>query len=238
MEPFVTEKKLTAHNLDEQRALAIVSHFCSPDPLYPEGRINSIYFDTANFLCFKEKIEGDNLKRKYRLRWYDTNDTDTDANCPAFLEIKFRYGSVRDKVRTQFSLPRQWLANAPLEDSSFIRTLYDLADSFPENIPLGLFPVACISYNRRRYQCSSTGVTICIDSEIRVDRINSFLFPHTFPFSIHTTVVEFKDVQLPDIYWFRHLYRAGFRLRSFSKYGECINQIHYGCAPTVIRMSI
>ncbi len=235
---YVTEKKLTAHNLDEQRAAAIVSHFCSPDPVYPAGRINSIYFDTSNFLSFKEKIEGDNLKRKYRLRWYDTGEQGGAKDCTAFLEIKFRFGSVRDKLRQKCELSREWLDTVRLEDVSLPRTLYRLAESYPENIPLGLFPVLCISYNRRRYQCLSTGVTICIDSEISVDRINSFMFPHTIPFSINTTVVEFKDVQLPEIYWFEHLYRAGFRLRSFSKYGECINQIHYGCAPTVMRMSI
>lgn len=235
---YVTEKKLTAHNLDEQRAAAIVSHFCTPDPMYHEGRINSIYFDTTNFLCFKEKIEGDNQKRKYRLRWYDTGDKDQAEKCAAFLEIKFRCGSVRDKIRSRFELPRKWLDTVSLEDHSLPRKLYDLATSFPENIPLGLFPALCISYNRRRYQCSSTGVTICIDSDIKVDRINSFMLPHTVPFTINTTVVEFKEVQLPEIYWFEHLYRAGFRLRSFSKYGECINQIQYGCAPTVMRMSI
>lgn len=233
---YVTEKKLTAHQLDGPRAETIVGHFCAPHPEYPEGRINSIYFDTTHFLSFKEKIEGDNLKRKYRLRWYNTH-ADT-VECPAFLEIKFRSGSVRDKVRTEFMLSREWLQSVALEDASVTRTLYDAAASFPENIPLGLYPVLCISYRRQRFQCMSTGVTICIDSDIHVNRINSFMLPHTEPFVLNTTVVEFKDVQLPEIYWFRHLYWAGFRLRSFSKYGECMNQIQYGCAPTVMRMSI
>jgi hypothetical protein len=236
MSQYVTEKKLTAHHLDEQRAEAIVSHFCVPHPVYPEGWINSIYFDTSHFVCLKEKIEGDRLKRKYRLRWYDA---DQDAvECPAFLEIKFRCGSVRDKVRNQFQLPLEWLGSVPLEDPSLLCMLYEAAATFPENIPLGLYPILCISYHRKRYLCMSTGVTICIDSGIHVTRVNSYMLPHTAPFSIQTTVVEFKDVQLPEIYWFRHLYHAGFRLRSFSKYGECMNQIQYGCAPTVMRMSI
>ncbi len=238
MADFVIEKKMTAHHLDETRALAIITHFCTPDPVYAAGIVNSIYFDTPHLAAFREKIEGDTLKRKYRLRWYDVPDQPDGDQTPAFLEIKYRYGAVRDKLRLRTMLPSAWLRSVSPVAPDLGCRLRELALSHDDNIPLDLFPMLCISYFRRRFRCLMTGITVCMDSAIRAHRINPRFFPESSPFQLHAMVCEYKAARIPEVPWLRQLYHAGFRLRSFSKYGECINQIQHGCAPTVIPMSI
>ena len=235
---LVNERKFTAHSLDTDRALTLVGHFCEPDPVYPRGRVNSIYFDTLHLATFKEKIEGDTTKRKYRLRWYDVPGDHPGAELTAFLEIKYRYGSARDKIRKTLPVRKDWITTCPLHDPDIVHLLYEHAAEMEDNIPLNLYPAVCISYDRHRFICRRTGITVCVDSDIRADRVSPELFPETPPFSLNTVLCEFKGPGFPDLPWAGSLYHAGFRIRSFSKYGECIHQIKHGGAPTVIRMSI
>ena len=48
-----------------------LSSICRPDPLFPRGVVNSIYFDTPELHHLREKINSDYLKTKVRLRWYE-----------------------------------------------------------------------------------------------------------------------------------------------------------------------
>ena len=238
MESLINERKFTAHSLDTDRALTLIGHFCMPDPVYPVGRVNSIYYDTLQLAAFKEKFEGDTTKRKYRLRWYDVPGDAAAGNTTAFLEIKYRYGSARDKARHKLSLDYRWLTRCPLHDPALTALLRRHGPTFADHLPLDLYPAVCISYDRRRFQCSRTGIIVCVDSAIRADRVNADLFPDVPPFDLQTVVCEFKSPGFSDLPWAASLYHAGFRIRSFSKYGECIHQIKHGGAPTVIRMSI
>lgn len=238
MNLLVNERKFTAHSLDTDRALTLIGHYCSPDPVYPRGTVHSIYFDTLHLACFQEKIEGDCYKRKYRLRWYDVPGEESQSSTRAFFEIKYRYGSARDKLRQEVCLPRSWIAGVPLTDPEISRRLRLQASPATDNFPLDLVPALCISYHRHRFVCNRSGLTVCVDSLIRASRINPEVFAATVPFDLQTVVCEMKSPGFVDIPWAKWLYHSGFRIRSFSKYGECINQILHGGAPTVIRMSI
>ncbi len=215
----------------EQRALSILDLHCLADPSHPKGYISSIYYDTYHLKHFYEKIEGDNLKRKFRLRWYDDLFCKPDDPLRAFIEIKYRIGSGRQKVRHKISVPKKILVSAPLEDDIFLDLLYGNSHEVGDLIPLDLFPVVCISYKRRRYVCKRTGGGVCIDVDIRGSRFNSNIFCAANTVSSNMIVCEFKDPGLYDLPMAEELYHAGFKLRSFSKYGECVSQIMLGGAP-------
>jgi len=234
---LVNERKFTAHILDYNRARALISHYCAPDPVYYKGTVNSIYFDTHNLSAFDEKINGDTYKRKYRLRWYDVENVCSNEQ-NAFIEIKYRYGSARDKLRKVVSADPEWLSCVDLRDSALRDFLYKHACMLDDNLPLNLYPALCITYDRLRFCCRQSGLTVCIDTNIRVNRINPDFFSSTTAMLLNVVVCEIKGHNLPMVPWADALYKAGFRLRSFSKYGECINQILHLCSPTVIRMSI
>ena len=80
----------------------LLERLCRPDPAFPTGTVFTIYYDTPSLECLDEKRNSDYLKTKVRLRWYRVEGRPTDS---AFLEVKSRVGSRRDKLR--LAVPRQ-----------------------------------------------------------------------------------------------------------------------------------
>ncbi len=68
-----------------------------PDRQYT---VRSIYYDTRRFHCYQEKFDGFRLKKKLRIRGYDTPAPDSKT----FLEIKHKRGDFIGKHRA----PLRW----------------------------------------------------------------------------------------------------------------------------------
>lgn len=64
---------------------------------HPAGEytVRSIYYDTAQFTCYREKLEGLDVRRKFRIRGYDTL---SDSSI-IFLEIKRKQTNCISKNR-------------------------------------------------------------------------------------------------------------------------------------------
>ncbi len=226
LEQSVTvERKFVAsrHRLEE--ALSLLNMFGHPDPRYARGRVHSIYFDSVRLHTWHEKVNGDFLKTKYRLRWYDG----TDDPVAAFLEIKHRLGGGRDKIRYPCPMPRAWLENVALDDPALRDAL--ARDGRRDSWPHEYSPAICIGYERHRYICALTGARISLDANICVERLNPALFSCVTPFALEEIVFEFKDIAQVEIPWLGELAHGGFMARSFSKYGECVRRAFEGGAP-------
>ncbi|MCO5044441.1 MAG: VTC domain-containing protein [Verrucomicrobia bacterium] len=232
-EPILTnERKLIASASRAERAIQLLDQLLLPDGDYPENTIHSIYYETRSLRSFAEKVDGDNLKHKVRLRWYRDNRGAAESNeIPAFLEVKFRIGSARHKIRQKLSLNRQWLASAPLTDPALGDVLRMANAELGAWMSDSRIPAIHISYQRCRYRCPYTEGRVAVDRNIRVHRFHPDLFPFGAPFSIADTVCEYKDAAQVEIPWLRHLYDAGFRMRSYSKFGEAIRILSLGGAP-------
>ncbi|MGI5870287.1 MAG: VTC domain-containing protein [Kiritimatiellia bacterium] len=229
--PLVNERKFVGSGALADFAFALLDARCLPDGEHPLGHVNSIYFDSHDLHSLGEKLDGDNLKMKIRARWYGCPEESTDSEIPVFIEIKCRLGSARDKVRSRVSAPGRWLGRTPLDDPSFPAFLYHHAAALGYPIPRHWVPSVCISYDRRRYRCPLTDARVSIDWGIRADRFNPTLFPFVAPARLPETVCEFKSPGGEPPPWAESLHRAGFRLRSFSKYGECLARILQGAPP-------
>lgn len=228
---LVNERKFVGGGVLAGLASSMLDARCLPDGDYPLGHINSIYFDASDATSFDEKEEGDNIKMKIRMRWYGSPDEDTDKAIPVFIEVKNRLGSARRKERHVVSAPGRWISVTPLDDPSFPAFLYQQTSSLGEPVPLHWIPSVCISYDRRRYVCPLTGSRVSVDWNIRTGRANSSIFGFFTPVELPFAICEFKNQGGEAPPWADLLYNAGFRLRSFSKYGECINQIKSGATP-------
>lgn len=68
-EGLVTEVKFVGDETLADRAIILMDSGCLPDPEHPAGRIHSIYFDSPDRMALAEKVDGDNLKQKARIRW-------------------------------------------------------------------------------------------------------------------------------------------------------------------------
>jgi hypothetical protein len=60
--------------------------------------VASLYYDSPDFRCYLEKVDGVRFRRKLRIRRYETGETLTDET-PVFLEIKQRIDRVTQKRR-------------------------------------------------------------------------------------------------------------------------------------------
>lgn len=226
------ERKFIAPDLRAEAAIAILDGLLSADGEYPVNRITSVYYDTPGLHLYAEKSDGDNLKRKVRLRWYSDDRLTATETARAFLEVKFRVGGARHKLRHEVARPRRWLESAPLTDPALIAVLHEAnAEQAPWMDP-ALIPAVCITYARRRYRCPLTGGRVAIDTDIRATRFHPDLFPFGAPIRIAQSVCEFKDAGQAEIPWARHLVDAGFQLRSFSKFGESVRLLLLGGSPS------
>lgn len=60
--------------------------------------VSSLYYDSPGFRCYWEKLDGLKVRRKLRIRFYETGEVLTEET-PVFLEIKQRVDRVTQKRR-------------------------------------------------------------------------------------------------------------------------------------------
>ncbi|MDR0994081.1 MAG: VTC domain-containing protein [Verrucomicrobiota bacterium] len=225
------ERKFVGHSCMLDLAVHYLNLYGTPDPDYPLGHIHSIYFDSPDCRAYEEKANGDNLKQKIRIRWYSRADGSVEPCLPVFIEIKSRVGAARRKRRRSVVVDGEWMTKTALDHPSLCTFLHRQAAAMEEAVPLHWIPSLCISYERWRFVCAWTGTRLAVDHAIRADRVNTSLFPFCLPIRLSRTICEFKNESGEPPLWTEPLFQSGFRMRSFSKYGECINQMQGGSFP-------
>lgn len=169
--------------------------------------------------CLNAKVASDYFKRKVRLRWYQPIEGGPAAG-PAFLETKLKEGARRDKVRVLLRQGAENWAATELESAEFTSVLSHLQAQGVEEVGR-LRPVFQISYVRHRFVHPFTLATLCLDSEIRVERAHRLVFRQPRWAPLAAAVLEQKGPRdrLDPI--FGELLRFGLRKTSFSKYLRC-----------------
>lgn len=219
------ESKFVAGAEQESRVLAWLRHVCLPDPAHAEAKVFTLYYDTPGLDSWREKTEGDFIKTKCRLRWYDPELSRDPGTRASFLEVKRKIGQGRRKTRVRVEAPRDVLDTAGLDHPLFGEILARHAASLREWLPAGLQPAAVVEYRRRRFICPFTLSRVCLDSAIGLGRVNERLLPRLGPARAGVIVLEIKDGGRAAVPWLADLQAAGVRQRSFSKYGACISRL-------------
>jgi hypothetical protein len=219
------ETKFVGTEDQEPLILAWLRHVCLPDPVHPEARVFTLYYDTPALDAYREKTAGEFIKTKCRLRWYDPELSADPEVRTAFLEVKRKIGQGRRKTRARVQVARRLLEGAGLDHPHFMEILARDAASLCERLPVGLQPAAVVEYRRRRFVCPFTLSRVCLDTSIGLGRVNERLLPRLGPTRVGTIVLEVKDGGRVQIPWLRTLHAAGVRQRSFSKYGACISRL-------------
>lgn len=227
VENLVNERKFSGNVLAFGRALSILECHCAADDRYAVGVVNSIYFDTPQLASYRETLNGDNVKTKVRLRWYGLPDELTEE-VVAFIEVKGRIGSARQKLHCETIAPRELLTEVPLDGWDLPDFLFARAAGLGVALSRDLRPVCVISYNRRRYFDPPTASRIALDWDIRCERFSGDLFPWASPVHLDALVCEFKNAGGEPPHWSAHMMNAGLRVGRFSKYGECMSRLLSG----------
>ena len=102
-------------------AEAWLNAVCRPERAYPPAWVCSVYFDRLDGTLLDEKINSDYDKTKLRVRWYAP--LAGEAAGAAFLEVKRRTGTSREKHRIVLAEPAAEIASWPIVDPRWLRLL-------------------------------------------------------------------------------------------------------------------
>lgn len=122
---------------------------------YPPRRINSLYFDTSDFVNMSDSIEGCSKRTKKRLRWYENNATQYESN----LEFKSKQGHFSwKKIFPKFCYIYPSASNwNEFFDKGKWESLQSIGPSFPSSI---------VSYSRTYYESANKKIRITLDQDI------------------------------------------------------------------------
>lgn len=136
-------------------------------------KVRSLYFDSINNVDYYSKMHGEEVRKKIRLRIYDTNTN------IAKLEIKRKMNLTQIKETIEISKDD---ANCLINKDYQVLLKYDnqVASSAYNIMSIGHYqPVVLVEYNRRAYIHKENNIRITLDSDIRANETNYQLFSDT-----------------------------------------------------------
>jgi len=191
-----------------------------PDPHAKDGKyhIRSLYFDNQEDKALREKVDGVNLREKFRIRYYNE---DTSY---IHLEKKCKHNSLGTKYDALLSAEEAqrivdgdigWMR---LSDRSLVQEL------FVKMKDQRLRPKTIVDYTREPFVYRPGNVRVTLDYDIRTGlTCTDFLNPSavTIPAGERIILMEVKwDAYLPSV--IRDLVQTqGRRSTAFSKYAVC-----------------
>lgn len=181
-------------------------------------QIRSLYFDSLNDKALREKIDGVNIREKFRIRLYN-RDTSFIV-----LEKKSKINSLCAKEECRLTeYEAQSIVNG--DYSVLLNKNNELCAEFYSKINSeGLRPKTIVDYTRVPFVFPAGNVRVTIDSDIRTGLFSTdFLNPVTATVAAgeSSIILEVKwDEFLPDIIK-DAVSIPGRRVNAFSKYQQC-----------------
>ena len=191
-----------------------------PDPHAIDGRyfIRSLYFDTPRDKALREKLDGVNMREKFRIRFYngDTSVIHLEKKSKRNgLGAKFSAPLTQEQAQSIVQGETDWMLSSPHE---LIRELYcKMRDQ-------ELRPKTIVDYTREPYIYGPGHVRVTLDYDIRTGlSCTDFLDMDcpTIPAGDAPILLEVKwDAFLPSI--IRDIVQIpGRHASAFSKYAQC-----------------
>ena len=212
------------HEISYADMLAIRSRMkavATPDPHAIDGKylIRSLYFDNVNDKALREKIDGVNLREKFRIRFYNLDPSVIHLEKKSKnngLGTKYSANLSADEAKRIIDGELDWMlaeTERPLIQELYVKMRYQ-----------GMRPMTIVDYEREPFIFAPGNVRVTLDYNIRSGlKSVDFLNPDaiTVPAGDAPNILEVKwDEYLPDI--IRDAVQlAGCRSGAFSKYAQC-----------------
>ncbi len=211
------------HELNYLDLLAIRARLravARPDPHAVDGkyRIRSLYFDNLKDKVLREKLDGVNMREKFRIRCYNGDTT------LIHLEKKSKVNGLGTKVSAALTAEEaraivdgdlDWMLGS---GRPLVQELYGKMRN------QGLRPKTIVDYTREPFVCAPGNVRVTLDYDIRTGlSCTDFLDPDcvTIPAGDAPILLEVKwDEFLPSIIR-DAVQMPGRRAAAFSKYAQC-----------------
>ena len=197
-----------------------MSAIAIPDPHTIDGKylIRSLYFDNLNDKALREKVDGVNMREKFRIRYYnfDTRIIHLEKKSKLNgLGTKYSAPLTPEEAQKIVDGDIDWMMDSP---HSLIQELYCKMHY------QGMRPTTIVDYTREPFIYGPGNVRVTLDYDIRTGLNNTnFLNPEcvTIPAGDAPIILEVKwDEYLPAI--IRDAVQTpGTRVQAFSKYAQC-----------------
>ncbi len=192
--------------------------------------ITSLYYDSPDYRCYWEKMDGVRYRRKLRIRTYDSIEGVSDDTI-VFVEIKQRYDRVTQKRR--IILPyqdavalcnhRQYPGELKIEDTQVVQEIQAFTWQY------NLRPVSIVQYQRQAFIGSEfdLGLRVTFDTRM-VAQVYPLDFndlsQSTMMFNPDQVILEVKvNERIP--YWITEMVASyNLRMVRISKYCRSIDQ--------------
>jgi hypothetical protein len=203
-------------------ARSLLSHTCLPDGKYPQGTINSLYFDTPDLDHFQKSDDGNYERDKICIRWYD-NPGDLKGMVPVYLELKSKKGFVSRKKRRKIFVPAERLKRIQYDDTIVARNVISgTLTEFGYFSKEPLIPVIVVTYRRFRFTEIMTGTRLSFDWRICSTLTNHVLGHTRLNLMLEGGVIEIKSPTVEIPVSLRSLVELGTDWTRFSKYAGCL----------------
>jgi len=227
------ELKYILNRSQYEQVVDALADYMETDSYSEGGRylVTSLYYDTANYKAYWEKINGHRFRRKVRVRVYNAHMVSPDSPC--FVEIKQRTNKTLQKKRV--TLPYSSAValcgsgeetNVPSEtDQAVIQEVLYLSNT------LQLQPACVVSYDRLAFNGSQydPGLRVTFDTNLKCRTHDLTLLSQGYANNYFFVppqwcVMEVK-VNLRAPYWLtRVISRYHCTLRRISKYCTALEQ--------------
>ncbi|MCA9104536.1 MAG: polyphosphate polymerase domain-containing protein [Pirellulaceae bacterium] len=150
----------------------------------PVSMVRSIYFDSPKFAACHANLSGVGIRKKVRIRWYDSLEPGTQL----FLEVKWRDNRITGKHRVELRSDR------PLAEMTYDEIHQELLRVAPEpirpQVELYCDPVVLVEYCREHYVAPGAGLRLTLDYNVKFYDQCGRLRPYTrFPIAADNLVV-------------------------------------------------
>jgi hypothetical protein len=182
--------------------------------------VRSLYFDTADYRAYEQKMNGDCDRVKLRLRAYHAEEAETN---PIRVELKMRQGNrmIKKNVFVSNEEYRHFIKHRHWKDLQDPTTIEFERHSLTQS----LSPVILVEYEREGYQTRfKSDLRITFDHRVRAAHTRTLFPEHPFfqmltPRSV-VLEIKFKE-NLPS--WLGWLVREqGLKVIANSKYTQCL----------------
>ena len=173
--------------------------------------VNSVYFDDINYSGILNNLEGEKVRKKYRVRWYGKSKFEKDF----YFEIKYKNGLISSKKRQKINLDKK-IDITKRESFEKLKEKFDLNFKTKTLIK----PVIFIQYKRTYLASSNNLIRSTIDQDISYKK---FLVLNFSRFKkLRSFIIEFKYDTSLDNYFRNNLKKFSYRYSKSSKYVMCM----------------
>jgi SPX domain protein involved in polyphosphate accumulation len=220
------ERKFVISSVKKHEIAAMLKlHPALFSEVYPERKVNSLYFDSFAMGSVFDNAAGRSDRKKVRLRWY--GDLCGLIENP-ILEIKAKQGNVGHKLSFRI---KEFIMDKSLNVHMISKLVEE--SSIPGVIKMGLLNLRYVlitSYRRRYFESRDRAFRITVDSEIEYIKVdpseNSFL--NRFA-DRNRIIVELKYNKERDPHAEKITNWFNFRLSKNSKYVEAVEHLYQLC---------